>query len=219
MLYGAIPMGTKIYLEDRTLVKVEDLTIGSKLLSLKVEDDTIKNSLDFYYKYVFGKDSFIPKSSLSFDSAIVSQINLIKGTPSSQYYKTMYYNNPIIVDFVSDHYENKPCLIMSHISDNFYQQNIDDDRFNFKKVNYGNFKNFISFKRKKLKSNYLDEILYQNNPKLLIDEYTEFSTTPYYSISLLNNYIYFTENLCLVGIVPKIKGESGIHLNLDLLNI
>lgn len=52
MFLGAIPLSEKIYLSNKTLVNAEDLKVGDKVLSLKILDEDIKDSIDFYEKYI-----------------------------------------------------------------------------------------------------------------------------------------------------------------------
>jgi len=52
MFLGAIPLSEKIYLSNKILVNAEDLKVGDKVLSLKVLDANIKDSIDFYDNYI-----------------------------------------------------------------------------------------------------------------------------------------------------------------------
>lgn len=212
MLFGAIPAGTKIYLEDRTLINIEDISIGDKLLSLKIEDDSINNSFDFYKKYVSDKSIKIPKNKLSFSSATVYQINLLKEIPSSQYYKTMYYNNPIFVDFLDND------IAISEIKDSLYEEDKPED-IKIKKENFRNFENFITFSRNSFKEDYLDEIFNKDSFQMQSSNAVDFGISPYYSLSLLDNYFYFSENFCFVGLVKKIKGAEAMHFVFDTFKL
>jgi hypothetical protein len=46
------PIGTKVYLEDKTLKNIEDLQFGDKVLSIKIKNSENLNPSKFYYKYI-----------------------------------------------------------------------------------------------------------------------------------------------------------------------
>ena len=45
------PIGTKVYLENKTLKNIEDLQFGDKVLSIKIKNLKNLNPSEFYYKY------------------------------------------------------------------------------------------------------------------------------------------------------------------------
>lgn len=196
MIFGSIPLGTKVYLEDKSLVKVESLSIGDKVLSLKINDEEIKKPIDFYLKYV-KLDNSINKDDLSFSFATISSVNLVKNQSSaSTYNNSMYINNPIIANF-----DNDECNIWDAQNKKSKLKDIDF-------IKYNNIENFITFKVLGYSEGYVENIL-SKNIKEIPEKNTlvDFKDTVYYSISLKDNYFYFTENLCLVGIVPEIIGD------------
>ena len=46
------PIGTKVYLEDKTLKNIEDLQFGDKVLSIKIKNSENLSPSEFYYKYI-----------------------------------------------------------------------------------------------------------------------------------------------------------------------
>lgn len=46
------PIGTKVYLENKTLKNIEDLQFGDKVLSIKIKNSENLNPSKFYYKYI-----------------------------------------------------------------------------------------------------------------------------------------------------------------------
>lgn len=198
MLFGSLPIGTKIYLENKKLINIEKLKVGDKLLSLKVDDVEINNANDFYLKYV-AQNNNIEIDKMSFSAATVSNIYLIKDDQSNDLYnKTMYINNPVIARFF------KNQCIVSHLSNILKVEN--NIIFDEENKSYKNFDNFKTFKIKSYKEDFLDTLFTDNNVEIDDNRYTEFNISPYYSISLRDNYFYFTEGMCLVGIVPEFGG-------------
>ena len=55
------PIGTKVYLENKTLKNIEDLQFGDKVLSIKIKNLENLNPSEFYYKYITSNG--IPKAS------------------------------------------------------------------------------------------------------------------------------------------------------------
>jgi hypothetical protein len=49
------PIGTKVYLEDKTLKNIEDLQFGDKVLSIKIKNTENLSPSEFYYKYITSK--------------------------------------------------------------------------------------------------------------------------------------------------------------------
>lgn len=194
MIFGSVPIGTKIYLEDKSLANIESLSIGDRVLSLELKDNEIKKPLDFYLKYV-NSNVPIKKSDLSFSYAVISNINVLKNEKSSfSYDQYMYINNPIVANF-----ENNEIYLWHAKSKNFERKEITIEKYN-------NIDNFVKFKIPSYPDGFIENILNENNT-IEKTNMSEFNSSPYFSISLKNNYFYFTDQLCLLGIVPEIIGD------------
>lgn len=74
----ALPFGTKVYLENKTLKKVEDLNFGDKVLSVKIEDPECTNHSSLYSKYLkrdeSSKNRYIEKQAISLSSTYVYSV-------------------------------------------------------------------------------------------------------------------------------------------------
>lgn len=195
MIYGSLPIGTKVYKEDRTLVNIESLKIGDKLLSLKLDDEDVNSPNTFYSKYVIGENK-INKNKLSFAPAEVLSINILKNFQDAVFYSQyMYINNPIVVDFFKD-----DCFA-------YHINSIHGALNDVQVTNNLHINNFKEFNIRSYKKYFIDTILKNEEYS---DDYESFifGRSPYVSISLSKNYFYFTENLCLVGIVPEIVKDG-----------
>lgn len=193
MLFGALPLGTKIYLENKSLVNIENLRVGDKVLSLKIDDSDIKNSKDFYLKYVLS-DNMIELNNLEVSSATVSKVNILKDRYDSFYYsKSMYVNNPIIARVI----DNK--ISVSHVNDK------KRELFNISNTEYKKIKDFKTYELPSYSEDIVNKILTGTETDISF----KMTASPYISISLKDNYFYFSENLCLVGIVPEFFYRRG----------
>jgi hypothetical protein len=74
----ALPFGTKVYLENKTLKKVEDLVFGDKVLSVKIEDPNCANHSSLYSKYLKNHEHLnkknIKKQEISLSSTHVYSV-------------------------------------------------------------------------------------------------------------------------------------------------
>jgi hypothetical protein len=78
----AFPIGTKVYLENKTLKNIEDLQFGDKVLSIKTKDSETLNYSEFYHKYIKLDDQkggpSIKTEDIVFCSATVYSVHIYK---------------------------------------------------------------------------------------------------------------------------------------------
>jgi hypothetical protein len=180
MFLGAIPLNEKIYLSNKTLVNAEDLKIGDKILSLKILDEDIKDSTDFYEKYI-KEEKRVDKFELS--EATVYSVYLDKES-RGKFVKTgnqfIHHGQYIAVgEFWTD--KNIPIF-------GFY-----------KSWTIPHLSNLDNLKILKLKENFTT----YNLEELKIFDYQDFDSTEEllegnsFSINIVGGHFYFTENFIL----------------------
>lgn len=195
MLISAIPEGTKIYLQDKTLVPVEDLKFGSELLSLKVDDFSIDSGNDFYNKYV--KNSKITNKilsdKLSIDSATVCEIKKIS--------KNLLINNSVSINPILSIFYNNDIYC---ITKNEFLNMKSESNEKIIELENPNDILFSSFKIFGMTIDYIDNMFIENSYISSFKKdniYIPFNKDcNYYSISLSKNYFYFSEHACFVGL-------------------
>lgn len=197
MILGAIPYGTEIYLEDKTLKKVEDICIGDRLLSLEIKNE--KNMpFDFYNKYI-NKGNSILKSNLKFSGAVVKNTAIKKHS----YFKKengeyVFYNSIFPYRTVTIDFSTTNCMI-----------NWLDDSTT---LVVDNSQGILSLPT--MSEEYIDKILdsdyvYDTSKEIAKKTFTEslnLGDGPFFSIYLLDNFFIFTKNFITLGIIPENLG-------------
>lgn len=197
MILGAIPYGTEIYLEDRTLKKVEQLSINDKILSLKIINEN-NSSFEFYSKYI-NQGSLIEKSNIEFSSGTIGSITVKKHS----YFKNnngdyVFYNSIFPYRTALINFSNTSCSI----------DWLDDS------------KNLVIDKDNRILSipsmpeDYIDNILGSNYvydiskemSKNIVTNNLRFGDGPFFSVSLIDNFFIFTKNFITLGLVPENLG-------------
>jgi hypothetical protein len=186
------PIGTKVYLENKTLKNIEDLQFGDKVLSIKIKNSENLNPSEFYYKYITSKTTpqalSIKNEDVILCSATVYSVfvdkNFINSSFNSLNDKRLLSTNPILIqtDFESgDMYlKNVNNIINILISDQSLQhfiKSLDPNHLNIDR----------SFLETKIDSFNLN--------------ITEQS---FVSLELLDNYFFLTEDfICFSDLMIK----------------
>lgn len=179
MFLGAIPLSEKIYLSNKTLVNAEDLKVGDKVLSLKILDEDIKDSIDFYEKYIKEKKQI---DNFELSEATVYSVYLDRESRG----KFLKIGNQFIHhgQYIAASYseeENSPIFGF------------------FRSWNISHVKNSNNLKILKLKKDFSTLDL----EELKIFDYQDFDSTEELlesdsvSINIVGGHFYFTENFIL----------------------
>ena len=203
----ALPFGTKVYLEDKTLKKVEDLSFGDKVLSFKIKEDTSLNHSEFYYKYTkkdsIGNHKSIKVKDLELSSATVYSVFLDK-----QKTDFISFNNNLISSI-------QPVLISKNMEslEEFFLKDSRDIIAKMQEAN--NTESYLipslaaqsfSINADILNKNIFidsDNIFLQNQIKTFE---VNLEAQPGISILLLDNHFLITENFICFGAI--VGGES-----------
>lgn len=178
MFLGAIPLNEKIYLSNKTLINIEDLKVGDKLFSLEVIDKDIKDSIDFYDKYIVpGKE--------------IENFKLTEAEVYSVYFEKQ--NRGKFIKVIDQFIHHGQYIAASW-------PNGDNNKFGFYKSWSFAHQNTDGLKILKLKSNFSTEDL----EKLKIFDYQDFNNLEEEllednsaSINIVGGHCYFTENFVL----------------------
>lgn len=186
MFLGAIPLSEKIYLSNKTLVNIEDLKVGDKILSLKVLDNNIKDSIDFYEKYI-KKEKQVDNFELS--EATVYSVYLDKESKG----KFVKMGNQFV-----HHGQYIAAGQFSDIELKDEEKNIPIFGF-YKSWTIPHLSNLDDLKILKLKQNFSTD----DEENLKIFDYQDFDSTEELlesdsaSINIVGGHFYFTENFIL----------------------
>jgi len=179
---GFIPIGTKIYLKNKELVKVEDLKFGDEVLSIKILDDSIKNSFDMHCKYLKPKNTeIIDIDKIQLSSSYITNIKFSGYSDKDTY----LINN---IDYVD---KNQMMLIMEVLEDDKRIKIKTANTLDLSAISYNKYSGSLE---KDIKTDTKDFIVFDNkiNSCILASD-----KIPLFSMSLLDNEFYITENLIL----------------------
>lgn len=195
----ALPFGTKVYLENKTLKKVEDLTFGDKVLSVKIEDPECTNLSNLYIKYLKKHKSLnnkhIERQAISLSSTYIYSIFKHK-----HYTNFVSLNNQLISDIT-------PFLISKSSQDPeiFY---LKDSRDIIPKIDdSGNKKYFIQYLGAQsfgINTNSLDKNIFIDLDNVFLQNKIEsvelhIEPQPAVEVILLDNHLLITENFICFG--------------------
>lgn len=197
MILGAIPSGTEIYLEDRTLKRIDDLCVGDKILSLEIKNEK-NTSFEFYDKYI-NKNNKILKSDLKFSSAVVQNLSAKK----NNYFKNN--NNEYI--FFNSVFPNR-AITINFTDKECYLKWLEDSVAVVIDNNLGT----LSFPS--IEDEYVDKVLDKSYVYDVHDEIAKKDFTKkckignglLFSISLSDNFFIFTKNFMTIGLKPENLG-------------
>ena len=198
------PIGTKVYLEDKTLKNIEDLQFGDKILSIKTKDSEILTHSEFYHRYIKLNNKregfFIQTGDTVLCSATVYSVFVHKNFGN---FKSLNNNilsgiDPILIqkDLEVDHMylKNADSIIGKMISgeneENYFIQSLDSKPFN-------------------LNVETLDDNIFVNPDqpflKTKIEDFeSKISNQISVSLVLLDNYFFLTENfICLSHLIME----------------
>lgn len=197
----SLPFGTKVYLEDKTLKKVQDLKFGDKVLSIKINDEECSNHSELYTKYL-KKDNndstrYIEKELISLSSTYVYSVFTIK-----DYTSFIGLNDNIVSEIT-------PVLISKTKSDpqQFYIKDSRDMSVIIKNSESENDKYYIqslaaqSFSLNKNIDN--DEVFIDSENLLFQKQITQVNSNiknqPSVNVVLLDNHLLITEHFICFG--------------------
>ena len=202
----ALPFGTKVYLENKTLKKVEDLTFGDKVLSVKIEDIECTNHSSLYSKYLkkdeYSNNRHIEKQAISLSSTYVYSIFKHK-----HYTNFVSLNNSLISGIT-------PFLISKTSKDPelFY---IKDSRDIISKINDGEdekyFIQYLGAQSFGINTNSLNKNIFIDLDSVFLQNKIEnvelnIKPQPAVEVVLLDNHLLITENfLCFGSVVGGIS--------------
>lgn len=205
--YSYLTAGTKIYLDDFSLVNVEDLKFGDKVLSLKIIDNKNNNPVDFYYNYINNND-------IKFDQLLgnkteflnkISKISKVQLSSSNIFRvekihkeSSFYLLNNIIVSKNQNILITKAkglSLLKDEASSEMSIVNVDYLYKNKERIS-DNLKVYGM-----LSLNYNEDtdnsLLVMND--INIEKYNKKQNIQCISFLTLENYLYFTENFVFAG--------------------
>lgn len=193
----SLPFGTRVYLEDKTLKKVEDLKFGDKVLSVKIKDDECTNHSELYSKYS-KKDEFfstksIDKTLISLSSTHVYSvlINRRSSELKSLNNKIMSSITPLLISktgtspemFYIKDFNNIAARKDATDNDQYYMQYLGAQFFSISENN----KNVFIDNDNWLLQNKIEDINLTISPQPSVD------------IVLLDNHLLITENFICFG--------------------
>jgi hypothetical protein len=202
----ALPFGTKVYLENKTLKKVEDLNFGDKVLSVKIEDPECANHSNLYNKYLKKDESsnnkYIEKQTISLSSTYVYSVFKHKN-----YTNFISLNNKVISAIT-------PFLISKTeiAPERFY---IKDSRDMVPRMNdienEQYFMQYLGAQSFEINTNALDKNIFIDSDNVFLQKQIEsvelnIKPQPAVEIVLLDNHLLVTENfLCFGSVVGGIS--------------
>lgn len=202
----ALPFGTKVYLEDKTLKKIEDLTFGDKVLSVKIEDSECIDHSSLYRKYL-KKDSssnndYIEKQAISLSSTYVYSVFKHKN-----YTNFISLNNKIISTttpfLVSKTFENPEKLYIKDSRDMVQiMKNGEDEKY---------FMQYLGAQSFVINTNSLNKNIFIDSDNVFLQKRIEsvelnIKPQPAVDVVLLDNHLLVTENfLCFGSVVGGIS--------------
>jgi hypothetical protein len=201
----SLPFGTKVYLEDKTLKKVQDLKFGDKVLSIKINDKECLNHSELYAKYL-KKDNndstrYIEKELISLSSTNVYSVFTIK-----DYTSFIGLNNNVVSEIT-------PVLISKTKSDpqQFYIKDSRDMSAIIKNSESESDKYYLqslaaqSFSLNKNIDN--SEVFIDSENFLFNEQITQIDSNiknqPSVSVVLLDNHLLITEHFICFGSVVE----------------
>jgi hypothetical protein len=174
------PIGTKVYLENKTLKNIEDLQFGDKVLSIKIKNSNNLNPSEFYYKYITSngtpKALSIKNEDVVLCSATVYCVFIDKNlkTISSLNEKNLLGTNSILMQTEFE-------------SEDMYLKSVN------KIINTLKFDQSFQYYIKSLNANYSN--MDQSFLQIKIDNFTlETDTQGLVYLELLDNYFFLTED-------------------------
>jgi len=174
------PIGTKVYLENKTLKNIEDLQFGDKVLSIKIKNSKNLNPSEFYYKYITSngtpKALAIKNEDVVLCSATVYCVFIDKNvkTTSSLNEKKLLGTNSILMQRESE-------------SEDMYLKSVN------KIINTLKFDQSFQYFVKSLNANHLDTD--QSFLQTKIDNFVlDIDTQCLVYLELLDNYFFLTED-------------------------
>ena len=202
----ALTFGTKVYLEDKTLKKIEDLTFGDKVLSVKIEDPECIDHSSLYRKYL-KKDSssnndYIEKQAISLSSTYVYSVFKHKN-----YTNFISLNNKIISTItpflVSKTFENPEKLYIKDSRDIVQiMSNGEDEKY---------FMQYLGAQSFVINTNSLNKNIFIDSDNVFLQKRIEnvelnIKPQPAVDVVLLDNHLLVTENfLCFGSVVGGIS--------------
>ena len=174
------PIGTKVYLEDKTLKNIEDLQFGDKVLSIKIKNSKNLSPSEFYYEYITSngtpKALAIKNEDVVLCSATVYCVFIDKNvkTISSLNEKELLGTNSILMQTEFE-------------SEDMYLKNVN------KIINTLKFDQSFKYYIKSLNANYPNTD--QSFLQIKIDNFTlETDRQGLVYLELLDNYFFLTED-------------------------
>jgi len=196
----SLPFGTKVYLEDKTLKKIEDLKFGDKVLSIKIKDEELLNHSNFYYKYAkkdnTGNQNNIKINKLDFCSATVHSIFLHKQKTDFISFNNILLSstNPILISKTAVD-PNEFFLKDSRDIIAKLQNNINNEKYFIQSLAAQSFNIGSDVLNKNIFID-LDNPFLQNE---IVDFDLNIISQPAISVVLLDHHFLLTENLISFG--------------------
>jgi hypothetical protein len=202
----ALPFGTKVYLEDKTLKKIEDLTFGDKVLSVKIEDPECIDHSSLYRKYL-KKDSssnnnYIEKQAINLSSTYVYSVFKHK-----HYTNFISLNNKIISTttpfLVSKTFENPEKIYIKDSRDMVQRINDSEDEKYFMQ--------YLGAQSFGINADSLNKNIFIDSDNVFLQKRIDsvelnIKPQPAVDVVLLDNHLLVTENfLCFGSVVGGIS--------------
>ena len=202
----ALPFGTKVYLENKTLKKVEDLNFGDKVLSVKIEDPECTNHSNLYSKYLKKDESsnikYIEKQTISLSSTYVYSVFKHKN-----YTNFISLNNKVIsaiTPFLISKTKMSPEMFYIKDSRDIVSKinNSEDDQY---------FMQYLGAQSFDINTNALDKNIFIDSDNVFLQKQIEsvelnIKPQPAVEVILLDNHLLVTENfLCFGSVVGGIS--------------
>jgi hypothetical protein len=202
----ALPFGTKVYLENKKLKKVEDLVFGDKVLSVKIEDSECTNHSDLYSKYLKNHEH-LNKKNVKKQEITLSSTYVYSVFKHKSYANFVSLNNNIIS-------LTKPFLIS--------RTSLDQELFYIKDSDYivpaikndqdtQYFIQYLGAQSFGINKNSLDRNVFIDSDNVFLQKKIEsielnIKPQPAVDIVLLDNHLLITENfLCFGSVVEGVS--------------
>jgi hypothetical protein len=180
---GSIPIGTKIYLSDKTLIKVEDLKIGDEVLSIKILDDEIEDLFDLYKKYLYSHKEFISSFKINFTKAKVSNKLLDKTSREFVFINDVPIGRNKIILVADEKFYSGNDKILNYTIASAQKILQKSNNFKISSINI----DFSTSEDTFFINNHINNISLKTNE------------TPSFNLSIIGGDFYFTENFIIMA--------------------
>jgi hypothetical protein len=184
------PIGTKVYLENKTLKNIEDLQFGDKILSIKIKNTENLSPSEFYYK--FRTSNTTPQEfSIKNKDVVLCSATVYSVFVDKNFKNFNSLNEKMLLN-------TSPILIQTDFeSEDMYLKNVNDI------INILTSDQSLQYFIKSLDANHLN--IDQSFLEIKIDNFNlNIVKQGLVSLELLDNYFFLTEDfICFSDLMIK----------------